>query len=114
MNRTPYEGVMTFGSFRIKFKFKQLGFKFEIRISGSNWAGRENSRPETRSTIGSTMVSTWSPQVDHSVDLGVDLPVDLPGRPGWLGLALARISMARCVTRADMSPLDWLFELCMV
>ena len=110
MNRTPYEGVVTFESFRIKFKFKQLSLKFKIRKTGSNWVGREYSRPGTRST----MVSTWSPQVDHSVDLGVDLPVDLPGRPGWLGLALARISVARCVTRADMSPLDWLFELCMV
>ena len=98
---------MTIGSFKIKFKFKQLSLKFEIRKTGSNWAGRENSRPGTRST----MVSTWSPQVDHSVDLGVDLPVDLPGRPGWLGLALARISVALCVTRADVSPLDWLSEL---
>ena len=114
MNRTPYEGVIAFGSFRIKFKFKQLSLISKFRISGSNWAGRENSRPETRSTIGSTMVSTWPPQVDHSVDLGVDLPVDLPGRPGWLGLALARISVALCVTKADVSPLDWLFELCMV
>ena len=113
MNRTTYEEIMTFGSFRIKFKFKQLSFKFKIRKTSSNRAGRENSRPGTRSTIGSTMVSTWPPQVDHSVDLGVDLPIDLPGRPGWLGLALARISMALCVTRADVSPLDWFFELWM-
>ena len=97
---------MAFRSFRIKFKFKQLSFKFKIRNSGSYWAGQENSRPETRSTIGSTMVLTRSPQVDHSVDLGVDLA----GRPGWPGLTLARISGALCVTRADVSPLDWLSE----
>ena len=110
MNQTPYEGVMTFGSFRIKFKIQTARFQIQNSKTGSNWAGPENSRPGTRST----MVSTWSPQVDHRVDLGVDLPVDLPGRPGWLGLALARISMARCVIMADMSPLDWLFELCMI
>ena len=90
---------MAFGSFQNKIKIQTAQFK----IQNSNfrfklgWAGKFPPRD----------------QVDHSVDLGVDLGVDLLGRPGWLGLALARIYVALCVTRADVSPLDWLFELCM-